>query len=644
MIAAALLPLLFWSSAAARINRPSCKTSCGGVDVPYPFGIGPAGAGCFLPGFNLTCDEASLHGGRPRLLLGDGTLRVVDISMQQSTVLVMRAGPIRIDAANDRGTFGGGLQSDGPYTLSTGNELVVTGCNVQATLHERNRSLSVSRCSSMCPVGMDIKAEMDENDGVESSSLSKYCVAGRLSPGNLDALEVPVLLDWEIPAENVAGGGAVVNASFGECSPEAARSICRSNNTWCVRLRGYTCSCKEGFSGNPYIADGCQDVDECQKPPEESLCFGECRNTYGGHECHCRRGTHGDPKVPHGCVEHVNKGLIVGIGVGIGAGFILFIIMAIFIAQRFKLRRARKLRQKFFKQNRGQLLQQLVPQRVDIAERMIIPLDELEKATNNFDKSRELGGGGHGTVYKGILSDLHVVAIKKPKKIVQKEIDDFINEVAILSQVNHRNVVKLYGCCLETEVPMLVYEFISNGTLYDHLHMDRPRSLSWADRLRIATQTAKSISYLHSTASMPIIHRDIKSVNVLLDDTLTAKVADFGAAKYVPIDKSGIMTAVQGTIGYMDPMYFYTGRLTEKSDVYSFGVILIELLTKKKPFSYMSSNGDGLVAHFARLSTEDNLWHILDQQVMEEGGGEVEQVAALALSCVKLGGETIVQP
>jgi hypothetical protein len=148
-------------------------------------------------------------------------------------------------------------------------------------------------------------------------------------------------------------------------------------------------------------------------------------------------------------VMRIFSGRSIIIGAASGTGLIILVLIAYFISNKFKHHRAQMLKRKYFEQNRGQLLQQLVSQRADIAEKMIITLEELEKATNNFDKARELGGGGHGTVYKGILSDQHVVAIKKPKKVVQKEIVEFINEVAILSQINHRNVVKLYGFALK---------------------------------------------------------------------------------------------------------------------------------------------------------------------------------------------------
>jgi serine/threonine protein kinase len=202
-------------------------------------------------------------------------------------------------------------------------------------------------------------------------------------------------------------------------------------------------------------------------------------------------------------------------------------------------------------------------------------------------------------------------------------------------------VVKLLGCYLEAEVPLLVYEFISNGTLYHHLHVEGSLSIPWDDRIRIALEVARALSYLHLAASIPIFHRDIKSSDILLDDNLTAKVSDFGASRHIPIDKTGVTTAVQGTISYLDPMYYYTGRLTDKSDVFRFGILLVELLTRKKPYIYVyrSIDDDGLVSHFVLLLAEGNLVEIIDPQVIEEEDGDMHEVAIVAAMCTKLNRE-----
>ncbi|MFQ6666526.1 hypothetical protein Gotur_032843 [Gossypium turneri] len=240
-----------------------------------------------------------------------------------------------------------------------------------------------------------------------------------------------------------------------------------------------------------------------------------------------------------------------------------------------------------------------------------------------------------------MLSDGRIVAIKKSKTVNEGYLEQFINEIFILSQIDHRNIVKLLGCCLETEVPLLVYEFIPNGTLFHLIHdqnEEYPRS--WDIRLRIAAEVASAISYLHSSASIPIYHRDIKSSNILLDEKFRAKVSDFGTSRSISIDQTHLTTQVLGTFGYLDPEYFQSSQFTEKSDVYSFGVVIVELLTGKKAVStFGSQEKRGLVSYFMSSMEENHLLDIVDAEIgKDDQKNEVVAVAEIAKRCLNLDG------
>ncbi|XP_057468786.1 wall-associated receptor kinase 2-like isoform X2 [Actinidia eriantha] len=590
--------------------KSGCQDKCGSISIPYPFGTTE---NCYYDeGFLITCNETF---SPPKLFLESNKIEVRNISVDGHVHAMKHITHDCYDQFSRREKHKSPWMNMTKFTISsTKNKFTGIGCDTYATIKGyRDGKSYMTGCMSICtstdyvrngwcsgigccqtsiPEGLNnfkvYVGSYHNHTRVWNFSPCGYAFVVEENEFNFSSYdlthlgnetELPIVLDWAI--ENVTCGVA----------KNSIRYACM-NNTECHDITdgtGYRCSCLEGYKGNPYLpGTGCQ-----------------------------------------------------GVCSSVGS---LFLMIAIWWLRKVMIKRKRmKRKEKFFRRNGGLLLQQQLSSNDGHVEKTkLFNEKDLDKATDHYNEDRIIGHGSQGTVYKGMLSDGRIVAVKRAKEIDEGKVEQFINEVVILSQINHRNVVKLLGCCLETDVPLLVSEFISNGTLFQRIHDPNDEFLlTWELRLRIATEVAGALSYLHCAASVPIYHRDVKSTNILLDDKYRAKVSDFGISRSVGVDKTHLTTLVQGTFGYLYPEYFQSSQFTEKSDVYSFGVVLVELLSGQKPISSTRSQESwSLATRFIQSMEEDHLFEILDPKIIKaDRKEEIVAVAQLAHRCLNLNGK-----
>ncbi|GJU63577.1 probable LRR receptor-like serine/threonine-protein kinase RFK1 isoform X1, partial [Tanacetum coccineum] len=317
--------------------------------------------------------------------------------------------------------------------------------------------------------------------------------------------------------------------------------------------------------------------------------------------------------------KKTNKGVY--IGVGIGVPFLILLILV--ILWRKKCMKGPSKNDKYFEGMEFKTIS--------------FSLKQLKHATNNFNVSNKIGEGGFGPVYKGTLTDGTVVAVKQLSSHSKQGNREFLNEIGVISCLQHPNLVKLHGCCIEGDQLLLVYEYLENNSLANVL-FDEGKTrlmLDWPTRFKISIGIARGLAFLHEESRIKIVHRDIKATNVLLDKDLNPKISDFGLAKLNEDDKTHVSTRVAGTIGYMAPEYALWGYLSDKADVYSYGVVLLEIVSGKNNNSYVPTNDCICLLDWAcRLETSKQYEELFDEKLESKiNKQEAETVVKVALLC-----------
>ncbi|KAL1223402.1 putative LRR receptor-like serine/threonine-protein kinase [Cardamine amara subsp. amara] len=312
----------------------------------------------------------------------------------------------------------------------------------------------------------------------------------------------------------------------------------------------------------------------------------------------------------------------IGIIVGaiVGAGIISILVIVIILCIRKKRRRA---------------ADEEVLHSLEIRP-YTFSYSELRTATQDFDPSNKLGEGGFGPVFKGKLNDGREIAVKKLSVASRQGKGQFVAEIASISAVQHRNLVKLYGCCIEGNKRMLVYEYLSNNSLDHALFGEKSLHLDWSNRFEICLGVAKGLAYMHEESNPRIVHRDVKASNILLDSDLVPKLSDFGLAKLYDDKKTHISTRVAGTIGYLSPEYVMLGHLTEKTDVFAFGVVALEIVSGRRNSSPELDDDKQYLLEWAwNLHQEQRDVEVVDPDLTTFDEEEVKRVIGVAFLCTQ---------